>query len=72
MRIQNQGQPDMRNMSRGMGETIAGEFEVNTRRNEGADFCTFVVGQKEDGGGLLRGAFAITWPWCAQTQRAMF
>ena len=72
MRNENQGQTHMRNMSRGMGETIAGEFEVNTRRHEGADFCTFVVGQKEEGRGLLRGAFAIAWPWCAQMQRAMF
>ena len=60
MKNKNQEQPHMRIMSHGVGKTIAGEFEVNTRRNKGADFCILLTEKKEEGRGMLGGGYVIT------------
>ena len=44
----------MRSRSQWVWPEIVEEFEANTRRNEGADFCFFVVGQKKGTGRCFR------------------
>ena len=53
MQNKDQDQTHMTIRSLEKGETNTGGFEVNIRRKVGADFCTVVTGQKEEGGGLL-------------------
>ena len=62
MRNENQEQPHMRFESQWVWLAIVGEYEANTRRNDGADIRTHGIGQKEGRRAVSRGEFEITCP----------